>query len=248
MRKSVVGSASTKSKSRKSKPKVEAPKSLGSLGGLKVAATGAAGASAVGGAGGDAEAAKTTTVKRGASKTTGGDKARKRMQRMKSVFVAKSGLEISERHMRGWMYKKGTTGLRRFEKRYFVLRAGYLMFYKAKEAYEAGAPPSQGVALIMGHFKCEPRGDDQLILTPKVDDGSEAILVAEEDDYLFGDFDVEKPRLPKPGRTWTLKAESSEARDRWVARIQEAEPPKTRRRSSMMSLSGATFAKEVWKR
>uniref|UniRef100_A0A7S1C9M3 PH domain-containing protein n=1 Tax=Bicosoecida sp. CB-2014 TaxID=1486930 RepID=A0A7S1C9M3_9STRA len=152
---------------------------------------------------------------------------RRQLQRGKSDFRGEHGLEVSDNHVRGWMRKKATHGTRRWQRRYFVMRKGFLMFYRDTASYEEGAPPAQGFAIVLGKFKVEKVGADQLKLTPQVSDGSEAVVVAEEGDYWLSQAaKIEKPKKPKTGRVWTLKATNAAARDVWVERMLRAQVPK----------------------
>lgn len=181
------------------------------------------------------------------------EKQGRMLKRKMSVFIEQHGLEVSDNHVRGYLFKKNSGGFarRKFQQRYYVLRKAWLFAYRSKEDYENNDPPSQGIALVAAKFDVATVGKDVLTLTPKpeVKDGSEAIIVATEDDYLFTTGDIDKPKLPKPGRVWTLRAENGAARDVWVERIRDAPAPAPARarRASLMGSRGKDFAREAWR-
>lgn len=176
--------------------------------------------------------------------------AKGKVQRGSVAVPNDSGVEVSDSGLRGMVSKRGTSGLRKYQARYFVLRKGFLMFFRSKEDYEGGAPPSQGISILPAKYKTEKVGERQFKMTPKpeVTDGSETMLVADEEDYLFSDAKVEKPHKPKPGRVWEFQCDKAAARDVWVERLQTAPPvAASAGRRMSMSAKGADMAKMLWK-
>lgn len=145
----------------------------------------------------------------------------------KSKLKAKFPVEVTETEIRGSLAKRNASGLRKWQERFYIMRDGYLFFYKDKETYARHVPPVHGMALVVSRFKIEPVEDDVIMMTPDVTDGSEAVYAAEEEDYLFlEDVKIETPKLPKTGRVWELQAENKTTRDMWLERMLKTGPPK----------------------